>query len=183
MYPLQDCEAQWYHSPETKSNEEIKPVTITISQVQGNKQKRSKTKSVTFSRTVLVAEITHAKDYTETERLDTWYSKSERKSFKADIIAIGSMVVEKGYLCDEQYCVRGIESFCSRDFAKKQKQNKILAMCAVLEEQEKQYDSGNLDPEAISLAYQRVVILQSCSDEAFQRGKQDEIEARRGKCS
>ena len=183
MYPLQDCKDQWYQSPETESNEEIKPVTKTISPVQTNEQKRSKTRCVTFNRTVLVAEITHAEDYTETERMDTWYSKSERKGFKADVLATGTMVVEMGYLCDEQNCVRGIESFCSRDYAKKQKQNKLLAMCAVLEEQEKQYDSENPDPDAISWAYQRVGILRSCRDEALQRGKEDEIEARRGKCS
>lgn len=128
-----------------------------------------------FNRAVFVRETLHIADYEPHEVMATWYQKDEMAQMKADMVdTVRSMLRgELEHDSDEQ-CMRGLESR-TRIGANKRQENKLRALEAVLDEQDREFEAGFIDERAISLVYQRVSLR--CRNEAHERGVRDEIEA------
>ena len=133
---------------------------------------------VTFKEFVIIRPTLHISDYADVEVLNTWYSRMEMKRIKREIsetiVHVHSMAYDGD---DDHYCTRGIEVFCFREYALNRKANKLLGLKTVLDEQDHHEHLRIVNPEAMRLGYQRV-IGNRCSDEARQRGTEDEFAMR-----
>jgi hypothetical protein len=137
-----------------------------------------KKKTVSFNRLVFVRETLHISDYECEEKKNTWFNKTEMHNTKAAMVATLRLMLSgvEDLDCEDsdQHCARGLE-FRSRAGARKRKENKLLALEAVLGEQDDQFDKGIFNPTAISLVYQQVSRRPRIS--AHERGMKDEVAA------
>lgn len=127
-----------------------------------------------FNRAVFVRETLHIADYEPDEVIATWYQKDEMAQMKADMVdTVRSMLRGELENDSEEQCMRGLESR-TRIGANKRQENKLRALEAVLDEQDREFEAGIIDERTISLVYQRVSLR--CRNEAHERGLRDEVE-------
>lgn len=132
-------------------------------------------KKVSFNRLVFVRETLHIADYAFEEKRNTWFNKTEMQNIKAGMAATLRLIVSGNYQGDDDnHCSRGLE-FRSRAGSRKRKENKLLALDAVLGEQDNQYNDGIINAKAISVVYQQVSLRPRIG--AHERGVQDQIVA------
>eukprot|EP00545_Synedropsis_sp_CCMP1620_P008328 CAMPEP_0119003834 /NCGR_PEP_ID=MMETSP1176-20130426/793_1 /TAXON_ID=265551 /ORGANISM="Synedropsis recta cf, Strain CCMP1620" /LENGTH=220 /DNA_ID=CAMNT_0006955471 /DNA_START=33 /DNA_END=695 /DNA_ORIENTATION=+ len=135
----------------------------------------SKKKKVSFNKLVFVRETLHIANYEHEEKRNTWFTKTEMRNIKVGMAATLRAILSGEYQGDDdRHCARGLE-FRSRAGARKRKENKLMALEAVLKEQDDQYDDGIVNPTAISVVYQQVSLRPRIS--AHERGMNDEIAA------
>jgi hypothetical protein len=134
-------------------------------------------KKVSFSNQVLLIPTLHIGDYTQEEMEATWLSKTDFENIKADMkFAID--LINQGLLDEEDtvsHCYRGLECRTIGG-SRKRMLNKITARDAVLDEQDRQYDSCVTDSEAIAKVY--IVTSHPCQVSAHTMGMFDEKDAR-----
>ena len=129
---------------------------------------------VSFNPKVYVRETLHSADYTDEEKVNSWYQKDEMAQIKDDMVAAVRMMIRGELLSDtREHCSRGLE-FRSREGANQRKMNKFRALEAVLDEQDEQIDAGIFNDNAISLVYQSVSLR--CINEAHKRGIRDAVD-------
>lgn len=119
--------------------------------------------------------IPHINDMCDDEVKSVWYEKHDYDQIKADIIPIVKRIM-KGDKIEEtdQMTIRGLE-YRTRKGAIKRQHNKVEAITAVLDEQDRQIELDILDPELISHAY--LEISANCLKEAQQLAVGDIISA------
>lgn len=121
--------------------------------------------------------IPHIDDLDEEEICDIWYQKQDYNRMKQVLIPVikkimkGETVVESN-----EETARGLE-FRTRDGALARQRNKVTASRAVLSEQERQIDNGELDDERLRDVYKSNA--DHCLEAARQLGVQDEDELKR----
>ena len=131
-------------------------------------------KRVTFNERAHVRETINRSEYTTSEIMSTWCSQIDRKAIKADISA-DIYFFRGGTTADDDFhCLRGIETLCFRRFAMSRKENKLLGLKAVLDEQDRQEILRINDPEAIRQKYCGAAGDRS-TVQALKRGKADEM--------
>ena len=128
----------------------------------------SRIKSVSFSEDIAVGEVLALNDYSMDERLNTWYSKADIRSWKTQCKAM----MRDGIPID---CERGLENRSS-DGSRRKRQNKRAARRAVFQEQSEQREEGIYDPEAIADAY--FDANEPCQVVAIMTAMRDEVEAK-----
>jgi hypothetical protein len=115
--------------------------------------RRPKAKSVTFYPGVSVRECLHINNFTDEEILNAWYKKQDFQRIKMAFVHTVQQVANGTWPGDtEQDTARGLE-FRHREGAMKRKVNKLNGLMAVLDEQERQWQGGYDDDEAIASAY------------------------------
>ena len=130
---------------------------------------------LTFNELVSVRPVLHVSDYTENEKINTWYSRLEMKRFKTGVSATVAHVRNGLYHGDDDHhCIRGIEVLCFRSFAMNRKGNKLLGLKTVLDEQYRQERFQIMDPMLIRLGHLQVV-GDRCAEEARQRAESDAL--------
>jgi hypothetical protein len=129
---------------------------------------------VSFNTLAFVRETLHVSNYSQEEKRKVWYQKCEMNHIRSEMVATVRLMLRGGYEDDnEEHCMRGLE-FRSRAGDSKRSENKLVALEAVLDEQDTQYDGGIINAKAISSVYRRVSL--QCRNEANVRGTRDEIE-------
>jgi hypothetical protein len=104
-----------------------------------------------FNRAVFVRETLHIADYEPDEVIATWYQKDEMAQMKADMVdTVRSMLRGELENDNEEQCMRGLESR-TRIGANKRQENKLRALEAVLDEQDREFEAGIIDERTISL--------------------------------
>ena len=132
---------------------------------------------VGFNCQVVVRTIEHINDFCQTEIQNTWYQKSEYRQIRASLGVTVRKLSSGEYAGDsEHHCARGLE-FKTSVGAQRRKINKLDALVAVLDEQERQRAEDDYDEIALSCAY--VETSFAARHEAYQRGQLDAEEASR----
>jgi hypothetical protein len=132
---------------------------------------------VRFNCQVVVRTIEHINDFCQTEIENTWYQKSEYRQIRASIAVSVRKMSSGEYTRDsEHHCSRGLE-FRTSAGTQRRKINKLEALIAVLDEQERQRDEDDYDDEALSCIY--IDASYAVRHEAYQRGQLDAEEASR----
>lgn len=115
--------------------------------------RRPKAKSVTFYPGVSVRECLHINNFTDEEILNAWYKKHDFQRIKMAFVHTVQQVANGTWPGDTEHdTARGLE-FRHREGAMKRKVNKLNGLMAVLDEQERQWQGGYDDDEAIASAY------------------------------
>ena len=110
-------------------------------------------KSVSFNKTAEVHEIIHVNNYTDDEIDAAFYSDSDYQMMKADIrFTVHLMVSNSLQDDDDTYCRRGLEHHAPEG-ARRRKFNREMAFCAVLDEQDFQWEQEMHDSESIAEIY------------------------------
>jgi hypothetical protein len=121
-------------------------------------------KQVSFYPLIAVYPVLHIDDYSLSEALNVWYSKSEFQAFRDDCRrTVSAMMVKDGslYACDNDStnhsitdgnCARGLEHRTIQGIQHK-RQCREVAWVAVLKEQDWQNKHGVSDPERIAYLY------------------------------
>lgn len=91
----------------------------------------------------------------EEERGEVWYQREEYDIIKSRNSLIVKMMKAGSFEESEEHTFRGLEHKLKEGF-KIRRNNKFNALNAVLEEQDRQYDRGQVDQEVIAKAYRRV---------------------------
>lgn len=134
---------------------------------------QKKRKKIVFNNSVFVRETLHIFDYTPEEKASCWFNKAEMQTIKVEMTATVKTFLRGEYEGDtDLFTMRGLE-FRTREASNKRKENKLIALDAVLGEQDDQDLEDICDPGAISLVYQRVSLKPKL--EAHQRGVKDEV--------
>mmetsp|Transcript_6503 Transcript_6503/g.11207 ORF Transcript_6503/g.11207 Transcript_6503/m.11207 type:complete len:237 (-) Transcript_6503:80-790(-) len=131
-------------------------------------------KSVSFAPQVKVFPIRHINDFTPYEVETIWYRERELKDIKADCLTTARLVFEQRPLDEDTQCFRGLE-YRTPDGHKKRVANKHSALDAVLDEQERQWDSDQDDAQDIADVYSE--ISRPCATAAHHAGLEDEAQA------
>jgi hypothetical protein len=119
----------------------------------GLEARRPKAKSVTFYPGVSVRECLHINNFTDEEILNAWYKKQDFQRIKMSFVHTVQQVANGTWPGDTEHeTARGLE-FRHREGAMKRKVNKLNGLMAVLDEQERQWQGGYDDDEAIASAY------------------------------
>lgn len=120
--------------------------------------------------------IPHINDMTDDEVLWSWYEKHEYDQLKQDMIPIVKRMM-KGDKIEEtdDMTIRGLE-YRTRKGAIKRQHNKVEAITAVLDEQDRQMDKNTNDPELLRQAYLEISI--PCHRDAHDLALADEVFAR-----
>ena len=134
-------------------------------------------KSVSFSDAVQVKKALHINNYTEDEINATWYNESDYHQIREEIEFTADLI-NLGFLNDDSvaYSRRGLE-YQTPLGARRRRTNKVNSYCAVLDEQDIQWEAGYDHPELIAKAYS--VASYHCQAEANLIALQDEKSARR----
>ncbi len=133
--------------------------------------------TIRFNVRVAVKETIHRHDYTADEVARTWYKKSDFVTMKHAFTAVVQLYASGRYPGDDDdMTIRGLE-YRHRDGAMRRKRNKLNALYAVLDEQERQWRDGYDCDEDIRAVY--LVNSSNCCHAAHAIGKQDEMECMR----
>jgi hypothetical protein len=132
-------------------------------------------KNVSFNEQAFMRETLHISDYNFEEKRNSWFNRIEMHNMKAAMAATLRLMVRGDLDSDSNHhCARGLE-FRSRAGARKRKENNLLALEAVLGEQDNQYDKGIFNQTTISRVYHDVSRQSRIS--AYERGMKDEVAA------
>lgn len=137
-----------------------------------------KKRRITFNEQVAVREIEQALDYTEDEVAQTWYSRSEYRVMRLDMVSTVRQMMSGKYTGDtEQYCARGLE-YRTPGSARGLKLRRMDSLVSVLDEQIKQLiRTGSVDYDVLAQSYSRC--SENCKYEATRRGELDAEESSR----
>jgi hypothetical protein len=115
-------------------------------------QERRRTK-VRFNGRVAVKETIHRNDYTDEELFYTWFRKSDFTKMKLNFQFTVQLLSANRYPGDsDEMTSRGLE-YRHRAGATKRKTNKLNALYAVLDEQERQWQEGYENDDELSHVY------------------------------
>lgn len=146
-------------------------------QPQQQQQQSKSGRRIRFNTRVAVKETIHVNEYTDEELFLTWYRKSDFSKMKTSYAYIVQLLGAGRYQGDtDEMTSRGLE-YRHREGAMKRKANKLNALYAVLDEQERQWSSGYESDETL-----RNIYLQHsthCRHAAHAMGQRDEDECRR----
>lgn len=132
---------------------------------------------VQFKETVSVRPITHVNNMCDDEIADVWYNKQECQNMKRSM-ALTVKMISAGLFQgdDDEHCARGLE-YRTRAGATKRRANKVNALDAVLDEQDRQRARGMApDDEAIRQCFLDENL--HCRLAALEKGIADQEEAR-----
>jgi hypothetical protein len=118
--------------------------------------------------------VPHVNDMDDEEYFAIWYEPSDYQMIKSEIFRLLRKIM-KGEQIEEndKQTVRGIE--CRTVQAVNLRtQNKLKAMTAVLDEQDRQFDDGEPNDELLAEAYRNATY--KCQDEAYALGLKDQAE-------
>lgn len=129
-----------------------------------------------FKATVIMHNVLHLDDYSDEEVAACWFDNDGVHRFKTDL-KLTMKLIEIGDLSydTEEHCRRGTE-YRTPNGAQKRKRNKAVALDAVLDEQEAQWDADRIDPEGIAIVY--MAATRHCKFEAHMLALTDEKVAR-----
>mmetsp|Transcript_26113 Transcript_26113/g.39515 ORF Transcript_26113/g.39515 Transcript_26113/m.39515 type:complete len:195 (-) Transcript_26113:183-767(-) len=136
-------------------------------------------KRVSFKTIVSFSETMHHKDYTDEERQNCWYSKSDMCKIREEYSRTVGLMRSGRPFDPEQYCSRGLEKFLSKRKAMR-KMCRSQAWTAVFREQSLQYYRGYCDVDLIAARY--LPTSKFCSFEAYDAGLMDEIHVFNTEC-
>lgn len=111
--------------------------------------------------------IPHIDDLSDEEVKDTWYERADYEKMKMSMIPLIRKIM-KGETVEEndRQTIRGLE-FRTRQGAIRRQHNKVEAITAVLEEQERQLEfAGYVDDELLASVYNH--ISNHCQEEAHE---------------
>ncbi|KAI2488961.1 hypothetical protein MHU86_26015 [Fragilaria crotonensis] len=130
---------------------------------------------VNFNNQVMVRTIGHVNDLSEAEIRRTWYQKEEYRQIRSSLSVTVRKITSGKYDGDtDSHCARGLE-FRTPYGAQLRRKNKLDALIAVLDEQDRQMDDNDLDDEALARLYTQFSFARLY--EAQRRGELDELEA------
>ena len=133
--------------------------------------------TIRFNVRVAVKETIHRLDYTADELASSWYRKADFQKMKQAFTHVVHLFAAGRYPGDDdEMTIRGLE-YRHREGAIRRKSNKLNALYAVLDEQERQWRGGYDSDQDIRAAY--LVNSTHCSQAAHVMGKQDEVECMR----
>ena len=125
----------------------------------------------------MVRTIKHVNDISDSEIRKIWYQKEEYRHIKSNLSATVRNITSGKYNGDtDSHCARGLE-FRTPYGSQLRRKNKLNALVAVLDEQDRQIDMDCVCDEALSRAY--IDFSNARLLEAQRRGELDELEARR----
>lgn len=131
---------------------------------------------VHFKESVSVRPITHVNNMSDDDIRNGWFTKGEFVQMKRSMAVTVKMLSAGIYQGDDdEHCARGLE-YRTRVGNNKRKENKVNALDAVLDEQDRQHACGVLDDEGL-----RQVFLNTnlhCRLAALEKGVQDQEVAR-----
>eukprot|EP00540_Astrosyne_radiata_P015225 CAMPEP_0116822908 /NCGR_PEP_ID=MMETSP0418-20121206/538_1 /TAXON_ID=1158023 /ORGANISM="Astrosyne radiata, Strain 13vi08-1A" /LENGTH=179 /DNA_ID=CAMNT_0004451091 /DNA_START=93 /DNA_END=632 /DNA_ORIENTATION=+ len=130
--------------------------------------------SVRFRTNAAVREIENIGDSNENQVSDLWYSHKEFESIKSSSRHSLELLTSGRALEGDDHTMRGLECRTPAGYERR-KRNKFDAVCAVLDEQDRQYMLGIQDPEAIAEAY--ILESEHCVEDALDQGMADEEDA------
>ena len=131
---------------------------------------------ISFNYQVMVRSIEHIDDKDEAEIRATWYRKEEYRKIRSSMADTVRKISSGKFSGDsDAHCARGLE-FRTPYGSQLRKKNKLEALVAVLDEQDRQFDEGCLDEELLARAYMES--SRTRLEEAQRRGELDEQEAR-----
>ena len=136
----------------------------------------SLTKSVCFSNQVETVLVERIEDYTADEIAAVWYNKNDFEEMKIEIKVTVRFMETGTKLPSDKTSIRGLEHK-TRAGAWRKFQNKRIAYCAVLDEQDNQWANNIDDPDAIAQVYAEHSAL--CHVIAQKNGRKDAIEAQK----
>lgn len=136
-------------------------------------------RNVQFSDTIGIRSILSHKDYSHKERVTSWYSGHELLQMEEDREYILARM-EKGKPCKAKngrrsMTYRGLESWTAEGSGNLQ-QRALIAVVAVIREQNRQCHFGISSPQGIAAKYMEV--SSECRQKALIRAKEDESDAR-----
>jgi hypothetical protein len=99
---------------------------------------------------IQVFEVPNMEEYSDQERMKTWYNDSELASIRREAISMTRRITRKSLRYDD--CARGLEAQTGAGFLKARK-SRMMALYAVLEEQHQQFLHGVQDPTQIRNLY------------------------------
>lgn len=156
----------------------LQPEFIQTSVVKGAfKTTQSKPRRrVRFNQSVSVRPVLHVNNMSDDEIADAWYNRHECADIKRSM-AVTIKMMSAGVLKvdDDEHCSRGLEHR-TRPGSAQRRENKMIALDAVLDEQDRQQACGVVNDEAI-----RKVFVQEnlhCRLAALEKGVADQDEAR-----
>ncbi len=130
---------------------------------------------VTFAPVTEIQEVPHVNDLESEDVAEIWYCKRDYEVIKATYMTTVRMMASGStsllFENEEDHCFRGLE-YRTREGARRRQGNKITAITAVLDEQDRQIYEGIWDPEALAEVYRRTSA--HCTDAAFLLGLRDE---------
>jgi len=119
-----------------------------------------------------VRAIPHINDISVEEVRATWYVRADYDAMKQSFIPIIRSMMRGDYIEEtNEQTVRGLE-YRTRQGAIRRQHNKLEAISAVLDEQDRQYNTGELSDELLSQVYKKCA--DHCQEEAHQLALQDE---------
>jgi len=138
------------------------------------KERRTK---IQFNVRVAVKETIHRNDYTAEELFYSWYRKNDYTKMKQAFAYTVQLMAAKRFEGDtDEMTSRGLE-YRHREGAVKRKSNKLNALYAVLDEQERQWQEGYENDVELSNIYVQNNLL--CRDASHIMGLKDEEECKR----
>lgn len=134
------------------------------------------TKKVSFNKNVYVSWYLHVNDISLKEARNTWYSSREVAKIKRNCFKVIARM-NQGPVCNddstEDFCARGLEYRTKKGMQLRRK-NKLNALDAVYNEQNRQWESGVLDVDSLARVYMECsfpctqnAILLASADERF----------------
>lgn len=130
---------------------------------------------VTFAPVTEIQEVPHVNDLDPEEISEIWYCKRDYEMIKSTYMQTVRMMANGStsqlFENEDDHCFRGLE-YRTREGARRRQSNKITAITAVLDEQDRQIYEGIWDPEALADTYRRTSA--HCTDAAFLLGLRDE---------
>jgi hypothetical protein len=123
----------------------------------------------------MVRTIGHVNDLSESEIRRTWYHKEEYRQIRSSLSVTVRKITSGRYEGDtDSHCARGLE-FRTPYGAQLRRKNKLDALIAVLDEQDRQMDDNDLNDDALAQLYMQ--FSHARLHEAQRRGELDELEA------
>ena len=135
------------------------------------------TRRIRFNNQVMVRAIEHVNDISEAEITMIWYQKEEYREIRSSLAATVRKITSGKYGGDsDSHCARGLE-FRTPYGSQLRRKNKLDALVAVLDEQDRQFDMDEFCDKTLARAYMECSYARL--HEAQRRGELDEIEALR----
>lgn len=129
-------------------------------------------RSVQFKEKVSVRPITHVNDMDDDEIADVWYNKNDFARMKRSIaVTLKMLKMSNGVYA------RGLEHKITKAANLRRRANKMYALNAVLDEQDRQRSRGMINTEGLRHVF--VMENLACRLAALQMGIQDEEDARK----
>ena len=111
-----------------------------------------KPKKITWNKRIKVKKVRSRAHYTEEESSSVWYSPEEYVAIKKGCVSTLKMMSKPGFVDCERFSSRGLE-VRTKEASRRRKEIKTFAAQSVLDEQEFQDETGEVDPERIREVY------------------------------